>query len=253
MTFATIAVTSTAPIAEIRLNRPARGNPVDEQLLDEIDAAAAQLDGDRSVLAIMLTAEGDTFSEGWDDESGSGASMPQRTPPAFRSLELMGKPIIACVEGNALGAGLELALACDVRVIADDSMLAIPDVALGSMSRCGGTQRLPRLAGRSIAASMLLLGEPVDARRALLCGLANAVVPREDVRAKATAIAERMVARALLALRYAKEAMVRGQDMRLDAALRYETDLTVILQTTGDRAEGVAAFTEKRPPHFVGA
>ncbi len=252
MPFTTIAVTQSAPIAEIRLNRPDDGNPIDPQLLDEIDAAASLLDENDAVRAVLLTTAGGVFSLGWDDARYPRTAVASRASPPFRSLELLGKPVFACIEGDATGAGLELALACDIRVIADTAVLSMPDVAAGHLVSCGGTQRLPRIAGRSVAASVLLLGEALDAQRALACGLANAVIPREDVLATATAIAERISAHGPLALRYAKEAIVRGQDLSLDAALRYETDLTVILQTTADRAEGVAAFVQKRPPKFRG-
>ena len=254
MKYSTIAVSHTAPIAEIRLNRPDRGNPIDGQLLDEIDAAVDEIDNDPSVLAVLLTAEGEVFSHGWEDNASEFAASAVRENHRlpFRSLELMGQPVIACVEGDAIGAGLELALACDVRVAAEGVMLAMPDVAVGGMSALGGTQRLPRLVGRSLAASMILLGEPIDAQRGLTCGLVNDVVPRGEVRPRAIALAERIAAQGPVAVRYAKEAMARGLDMPLEQALRYETDLTVILQTTADRAEGVRAFMEKRKPRFEG-
>jgi enoyl-CoA hydratase len=252
--FSTIAVSQTAAIAEIRLNRPDRGNPIDRELLDEVDAAAEELDNDSSVLAVLLTAEGEVFSHGWEDPSPEAgiAGMRDGHRLPFRSLELMGQPVIACIEGDAIGAGLELALACDVRIAAEGVMLAMPDVAMGGMPSLGGTQRLPRLAGRSLAASMILLGEPIDARRALAFGLVNDVAPSGEVRPRAAALAQRIVAQGPLAVRYAKEAIARGLDMPLDQALRYETDLTVILQTTADRADGVRAFTEKRQPRFEG-
>ncbi len=116
----------------------------------------------------------------------------------------------------------------------------------------GGTQRLPRLVGRAKAAEMILLGQSLDAAAALACGLVNRVAPRGEARAAAERLARTMASRGPLALRYAKEAINRGLDMPLEQALRYETDLTVILQTTRDRAEGVRAFLEKRPPRFEG-
>jgi enoyl-CoA hydratase len=252
--FSTIAVSRTAPVAEIRLNRPDRGNPIDAQLLDEIDAAADEIDSDPAILVVLLTAEGEVFSHGWEDvsrEAGAGLGHDSHRLP-FRSLELLGQPVIACIEGDAVGAGLELALASDVRIAAHGVMFAVPDVAAGYMPSLGATQRLPRLAGQGVAASMILLGEAIDAERAFVCGLVNDVVPRADVRRRATGLAERIAAQGPLAVRYAKEAIVRGLDMPLDQALRYETDLTVILQTTEDRAEGVRAFVEKRKPNFEG-
>lgn len=247
MRFSTIAVDVRAPIAEIRLCRADAGNPIDALLIEEIEAAAAMLHDDASVLAVLLTAEGTLFSSGADLEP----SRPTSALP-FRALELMGQPVIAVLHGDAVGAGLELALACDMRVAADGAIFTLPDIEAGAIPSMGGTQRLPRLIGRGRAASMILLGEPMDARAALACGLVNAVAGPGEARSVAERIATTIASRGPLAVRYAKEALIRGLDMPLDAALRYETDLTIILQTTDDRAEGVAAFLEKRPPRFTG-
>jgi enoyl-CoA hydratase len=250
MRFDTIAISRHRPVAEIRLNRPARRNPIDLLFLDELDAAAAMLHDDASVSVVLLTAEGPAFSAG--DEPGAAASAPARDALPFRCLETMAQPVIALMEGDALAAGLELVLACDVRIAADHVTFALPGLVAGSMPQAGGTQRLPRLVGRAKAAEMILLGEPVDAAAALACGLVNHVAPAAEARAVAQRLAQTMASRGPLALRYAKEAINRGLDMPLEQALRYETDLTVILQTTQDRAEGVRAFLEKRPPRFEG-
>jgi enoyl-CoA hydratase len=239
-------------VAELWLNRPDRGNPIDAPFLDELEAAAAELHDDANVHVVLLMAAGDVFSHGWDLTVGGTnralAFDSDRLP--FRCLELLAQPVVACIEGDAIGAGLELALACDVRIAADTAMFAIPDVGMGMPPRLGATQRLPRLVGPGKAAEMILLGEPLDAAAALACGLVNRVTPRAEVRPAAERLAERIASQGPLAVRYAKEAMLRGADMALEQALRYETDLTVILQTTDDRAEGVAAFLQKRPPQF---
>jgi enoyl-CoA hydratase len=164
----------------------------------------------------------------------------------------MGQPVVCALEGDAIGAGLELALACDVRIAAEDAMFAIPGITMGMAPSGGATARLPRIAGRGLAAEMILLGARIDGRRAAASGLVNEGLPRAAVRERAEAVARAMAAQGPLALRYAKEAMLRGLDMPLDQALRFETDLTVILQTTADRAEGVNAFLEKRAPRFEG-
>ncbi len=164
----------------------------------------------------------------------------------------MAQPVIACIQGEAIGAGLELALACDIRIAAEGAVFAIRDVANGAVPSAGATQRLPRLIGRGKASEMILLGEELDAQAALACGLVSAVVPRGELEAHGRALAERIAAQGPIAVRYAKEAMRQGLDMPLEQALRYETDLTIILQTTADRAEGVSAFLEKRKPHFEG-
>jgi len=246
MTFTTLSLSADGPVAEIRLERPDETNPIDMRLLAELDAAAARIHDDDTVSAVLLTSTGDMFSHGWRDNE------PRMPADAFRCLELMAQPVIAAIEGDATGAGLELALACDIRVAAEGVRFAVPDVAMGMLPSGGATQRLPRLIGRARASEILLLGETVDAGRALAWGLVNEVAPRSGVRARALTLAQTIASRGPLAVRYAKEAVLRGLDMPLDQALRYETDLTVILQTTADRAAGVRAFLDKRPPRFEG-
>lgn len=245
MSFATLAVTKSGHVAEIRLSRPGDGNPIDARFLDELDQATASIHDYADIHVVLLTAGGDCFSRG-----APGAPSPDRLP--FRCLELMAQPIIACLQGDAIGAGLELALACDIRIAAEGATFAIRDVAAGIVPSAGATQRLPRLIGRGKASELILLGQDLDAQAALSCGLVNAVVPGADLDAHARALAERIAAQGPIAIRYAKESILRGLDMPLEQALRYETDLTVILQTTADRAEGVRAFLEKRPPRFEG-
>ncbi|MDP9238086.1 MAG: enoyl-CoA hydratase-related protein [Chloroflexota bacterium] len=249
MRFETIAISQEGPIAAIRLNRPARGNPVDALFLQELATATAELHDDASVLAVLITAEGEVFSCG---REGAAKDSTPDGPLPFRCLELIGQPAIVVIEGDAIGAGLELALACDVRFAAAGAMLALPDVTMGAMPSGGATQRLPRLVGRAKATELILLGEPISGEAAVACGLINHIAPRGEVRAAAVAFASKIAERGPIAVRYAKEALLRGLDMPLDQALRYETDLTIILQTTADRAEGVRAFSEKRAPKFTG-
>lgn len=243
MAYATLSVGVRAPIAELRL----RAGADIAALLDDIDRAASRMHDDASVHVVLLTGEAGAWSI---DGARSAHGGTERLP--FRSLELMGQPAIACIEGACRDAGLGLALACDVRIAAADATFAAAGLSRGAPTALGLTQRLPRAIGRTHAAEMLLLGERFDAERALACGLVNAVEPPLQLRASAERLAVRIAAQGPLATRYAKEAISRGLDMPLDQALRYETDLTVILQTTTDRAEGVAAFVGKRPPRFEG-
>lgn len=171
---------------------------------------------------------------------------------AARALELLPQPVISCVEGEIAGGALEIALACDVRVAGAGATFAMPQVADGTMPSGGGTQRLPRVVGRTKAAEMILVGVELDAEAALACGLVNAVTDSGEATAEGRRLAKRIAAQGPLAVRYAKEAVLRGLEMPLEQALRYETDLTIILQTTRDRDEGVRAFLEKRPPRFEG-
>lgn len=239
MAYRDVTVERHGHIAEIIL----ADAPLDAGALAAIDDTAAAIHEDASIHVAVLIGG----PAAWGDATVvPGGGLP------FCSLERMGQPVIAAIEHPCAGAGLELALACDARIASAAATFAMPSVAAGAVPALGGTQRLPRVAGRTAASSMLLLGDMLSADDAMRCGLVNVVTPPGQVRAAAMRLAEAIASRGPLAVRYAKEAMLRGADMTLDAALRYETDLTVILQTTADRAEGVAAFIEKRSPKFTG-
>ena len=237
-----------------------RGNVIDASVVRELRDACDVVAAKDDVRVVLLTAEGDEFACGWDWESFPGESdgpvgaMRSQGIPSdpFGCLAQLPQPVVCAINGDAFGAGLELALACDVRIAAEGASFALPDISLGLLPIAGGTQRLPRLVGRGKALEMLLTGEPVDAQEGLRIGLVGAVAPREVLATVTEAIASRIAERGPLAVRYAKEAVSRGIDMPLEQGLRYETDLTVILQATEDRAEGVKAFLEKRKPEFKG-
>jgi enoyl-CoA hydratase/carnithine racemase len=254
---AIVTLERRGPAAWITLRTPAIDAAVVRGLRDACEAAA----GDSGVRAIVLTGEGDTFASGWDWRAFGGES----SAAAVESLRAAGvlddpfgcfadvaRPVIAAVNGDALGGGLALALAADIRIAAETARFGLPEADAGILPIAGATQRLLRLAGRGKALEMVLTGEPIDAAEALRVGLVSEVTPRPKLEARAQALAERLAERGPLALQYAKEAISRGIDMPLEQALRFETDLTVILQTTEDRAEGVRAFLEKRRPEFKG-
>jgi enoyl-CoA hydratase/carnithine racemase len=247
MAYQTLKLEFDGPIAYIRLARPDAGNPIDDALLRELDDACAAVSDNRDVRVAVLTNEGQVFSSGWAAPQAKG-----RDTEPFVALESMGQPVICAIDGDATSAGLELALACDVRIAAEGATFSLPETGLGTIPMAGGTQRLGRLVGRGESLRLILLGEAIDAKEALRIGLVSAVHPGDSLLAEAAALAERMATRGPIALRYAKEAVRRGLEQPLDQALRYETDLTVILQTTEDRAEGVSAFLEKRVPKFRG-
>ena len=246
MAFKTLRLDASGPIAVIKLARPDSGNRLDDAFLRELDDACATINDDAGVRVAILTAEGGVFCSGWDGDGLVGRADP------FACLESMGQPIICALNGEATSAGLELALACDVRIAAESATFSLPETAQGQLPMGGGTQRLARLVGRGEALRLILLGEEIDAAEAYRIGLVSAVFPRDQLDDNARTLAERMASRGPLALRYAKEAVRRGLEQPLDQALRYETDLTVILQSTDDRAEGVKAFLEKRAPKFEG-
>jgi enoyl-CoA hydratase len=162
------------------------------------------------------------------------------------------QPIIAAINGFALGGGLELALACDIRVAAAGATLGLTEIDLAIIPGGGGTQRLPRLVGRGKALEMILTGARIGAEEALRIGLVERVAPAGEALQMATGLARTMAAKAPVALRYAKEAVVKGLELPLGDGLRLEGDLSTLLRTTEDRVEGARAFLEKRPPRWTG-
>ena len=254
MPLRTISLDKRGPVAFLALTRPDTRNAIDGAMLAELADACDAIEVDQEVRVVVVTADGDSFCSGWDAGFLGGEDAPAaigRGDP-FGCLAELPRPVVCAVQGDALSAGLELALACDIRVAAEDARLGLPETGLGLIPMAGGTQRLARLVGKGRALEMILAGEPVDAQQALRIGLVSAVVPRDKLAAEAEAIAGRIAERGPIAVRYAKEAINRGLEMTLEQALRYETDLTIILQTTEDRAEGVRAFLEKRKPEFKG-
>ncbi len=245
-----LSLDKRGPIAFLTLRRPEAGNAIDGALLGELSRACEAIEVDGDVRVVVLAAEGEDFCLGWDDVLLDADGGPQTDP--FGCLAALPRPVVCALQGQALSAGLELALACDIRVAAEDARLGLPETKLGRVPMGGGSQRLARLVGRGKALEMILTGEPVEAREALRIGLVSALAPPDRLAAETEAVAGRIAERGPIAVRYAKEAINRGLERPLEQALRYETDLTIILQTTEDRSEGVRAFLEKRKPKFKG-
>jgi enoyl-CoA hydratase len=239
------------PLARLILRGREANNRVSMRMLSELADGAARLHDDDTVRCLILTAEGADFCAGWaGDTFAEGVDL---GPDPFTPLTSLPQPVVCATRGAAVSAGLELALTADVRICAADATFALPETAHGLLPRAGGTQRLARATGAGTALAMVLAGEHLDAAGALARGLVSKVVPPAELEAATMAIANAIAARGPIATRYAKEAVRRGADLTLEQALRYETDLTIILQTTEDRAEGVRAFVEKRKnPDFKG-
>jgi enoyl-CoA hydratase/carnithine racemase len=179
--------------------------------------------------------------------------MKSRVSYDFRhSMTHQDKPIIAAVNGYALGGGLELALACDIIIASEKASFGLPEVTVGVMPGGGGTQRLPRFVGRLKAMEMILTGERIDAQEAHRIGLVNRVVPHDRLMSTAEEIAGKIILRSPWAVRLARQSVLRGAEMHLDEAIRVDQYLTTLVFTTEDRLEGAQAFKEKRPPQFKG-
>ena len=234
---------------------PEHAGELTPELVAQIADAVARVADDGQARVAVLDGEHGLFTMGWSRstvEASADPALLRRLSATLQAVAETPLPVIAAIQGDAIGAGLELALACDVRLAAETARFGFPASARGLLPLGGGAARLARIAGRGAALRMLLTGELLSATEALACGLVSAVYPEDQLTAEAGRLAGVIASRGPLAVRYAKEAISRGTEMPLDQALRFETDLTVILQTTADRAEGVRAFAEKREPQFTG-
>lgn len=214
---------------------------------------------DDDVRVVVLTGAGEAFCAG-DEEDASGAAPPTLEQTAAdldsrrvaSALGRISKPVVAAINGDALGHGLEIALACDIRLVAHGAQLGLPQVLEGGIPWDGGTQRLPRTVGRAWATDLLLTGRLVDSNEALRIGLVHRVVAADRLTEIANELASTIAGLAPIASRYAKESVLKGMDMTLEQGLRLEVDLNLLLQTTEDRAEGIASFLERRQPRYHG-
>lgn len=243
------------PLAIVTLNRPKVLNALNAATLAELDAVFHDLAGDSSIRVILLAGAGDrAFAAGADIReiaalnAAEGKAFSLRGQGIFRHLETMGKPVIACIQGFALGGGCELAMACTIRLAAETARLGQPEVKLGLLCGYGGSQRLPRLVGRGAALKLLLTGAIIDAHEALRIGLVDEVVPAGDLMTRAEVLALEIAANAPLAVADTLRVVNEGLDLPLDAALLRESAQFGVLCGTADKAEGTAAFLEKRVP-----
>jgi len=250
--------TKEGKIATFTLNRPNALNSINLETVQQLHKAMIDFRDDPELCVGIVTGAGEkAFSAGADVKETLPFLREHRDRPwaspamPWRGLELW-KPLIAAINGLALGGGLELALACDIRIAAEHARFGSPEVAVGLLPGWGGTQRLPRVLPWAKAAEMLLMGRPIDAQEAFRIGLVNKVVPPEQVMPTAKEWAEIICQAAPLAVRATKEAMLKGVSMTLEQGLQLENTLFNYLLGTEDFNEGITAFAEKRKPNFQG-
>ena len=244
------------PILILRLNRPAARNALSLSLRRRLAADIASADRDEALRAVVIAGSDTVFSAGGDIKEfaslAASEAASQESQRVWRTMPELTIPIIAAVEGLALGGGAELALHADIIVAGETALFAFPEVTLGILPGNGGTQRFPRLVGKVLAMRYLLTGERFTAAQALAMGMLSEVVPAGEALDRALAIADRIAAMPPLAVRRIKNVVSNGADLPLDAALSLERLGFAALQRTEDHAEAARAFAEKRAPRFAG-
>ena len=246
-------------IATITVNRPDKLNALNDAVMADIDAAFAHAKTDPACGVVILTGAGEkAFVAGADigelatQTVRGGKDKSLRGQAILGRIENLGKPVIAMINGYAFGGGLELALACHLRTMADGTKVGLPETSLSILPGYGGTQRLPRIVGRGRALEMILTGGRIDAPTALAWGLVNRVAPLASLRQVTEELAKAMLANGPLALAMATESLLRGTETGLEEGLRIECDLFGVISSTKDMREGLTAFLEKRKPQYRG-
>jgi enoyl-CoA hydratase len=259
MAFDTLLLERDGACAVLTINRPKVLNALNTQTIDELRRAILELKHDAGVRAVILTGAGEkSFVAGADinelavQSPTGGREHALAGQHVFDLIENMGKPVIAAVNGYALGGGCELAMACTLRIAADTAMIGQPEIALGLIPGYAGTQRLPRLVGKGRAMEMILTGAPITAAEAQRIGLVNRVVPAAQLMDEAKKLAAQLAASAPVAMRYIVNAINKGVEIGFAEACQYEATLFGLVASTDDMREGTAAFLEKRKAAFKG-
>ncbi|MBI4528679.1 MAG: enoyl-CoA hydratase/isomerase family protein [Deltaproteobacteria bacterium] len=250
-------------VAYVTMNRPEAMNALNRKMTEEIIEACEEISARDDIRAAIITGAGSkAFSAGLDlkeraaEEVSIVARRQARHAPKItahhQAIASVKKPVIAAVNGYAVGGGLEIALACDIRIGSTQARLGLTEVRRGMIPGAGGTQRLPRIIGRALALEMVLTGRVIDADEALKIGLLSRVVEPENLISAAESVAREVLQGAPLALQFVKEAVNRGMEMSLENGIKLEVDLSTMLRTTEDCSEGPKAFAEKRKPVWKG-
>ena len=246
MAYTNISYEKKGSIAYVKLNRVEAGNAINRAMADELAMCCESIYQDDDIRVTVLGAEGNSFSVG---EAETDLSAPRIASNAIASLKC---PVIAALNGDSAGPGLELALACDLRLAAKDARFGFPEVSQGFIPSGGGTQRLPRIVGRGKALEMILTATMIDADEAWQIGLVNRVILSGELTSEVEQLALKLASKGPIAERYGKEAISKGMDMTIGQGLGLEADLSFLLHSTKDRTEGITAFQEKRTPQFSG-
>ncbi|HEY7586434.1 MAG TPA: enoyl-CoA hydratase-related protein [Candidatus Deferrimicrobiaceae bacterium] len=259
MEYVNLLVSVSERIATVTVNRPKSLNALNPATVRELSAAFAEMAEREDVGVVVLTGAGEkAFVAGADISEMRNFNAVQALEFALfgqgvlERIERLPQPVIGAINGFALGGGCELAMACDILIASDTARFGQPEVNLGIIPGYGGTQRLPRLVGRNIAKEIVLTGEMITAQRAYEIGLVNRVVPQAELMSAARGTAAKILSKGPVAVRTAKMAMNRGLDLDLSNACALEANAFAVGFSTADRAEGMAAFLEKRKPSFTG-
>lgn len=258
MELANVLYEKEGDIAIVTVNRPKALNALNAETLADIEKAMDAAAADPEVKVVILTGAGRAFVAGADITfmqnmtAMEGRAFAMLGQAVFRKIETMEKPVIAAVNGFALGGGCELAMSCDFRIASDAAKFGQPEVGLGVTPGFGGTQRLPRLVGVGMAKELCYTGDTIDANEALRIGLVNHVVPGDELMTYVKDMAKRIASKGQLAVRMCKKAINEGMQMDIDRSMTLEADIFGILFSTEEQKEGMTAFVEKRKPVFTG-
>ena len=257
--FKSLLYEKNGSIAYVTFNRPRVFNALDTALIAELKEAFEDCRDDSTVRGVILTGAGDMafaagadISEFADDTAVEAKGMSRHGQAVTNLIENLGKPVIAAVNGFALGAGCELAMACTIRLAGETASFGLPEVKIGIMTGAGGSQRLPRLVGKGRALQIILTGEMIDAQEAYRIGLVNEIVPIADLIARAEALLKQIISNAPIGVKFSIEAINKGLDTSLTEGLLLEASLFASCFDTEDKKEGTSAFLERRVPHFHG-
>lgn len=258
-TYENLLLETEQGIAIVTINRPKALNALNAATINDLDKMFTQLAADDGVKVIILTGSGDKsfvagadITEMKDMTAIEGRSWAKLAQEVFNKIENIGKPVIAAVNGYALGGGCELSMSCDIRIASEKAKFGQPEVSLGIPPGFGGTQRLPRLVGKGRAKELLFTGDMIDAAEAYRIGLANKIVAPEALLDTAKAMAKTIMSRAPIAVQICKAAVNEGLDVDLESGVAYEAEVFGLCFATEDQTEGMTAFVEKRKANFCG-